>query len=259
MKKLPSLLLLACLAGPLPALAGGNIVFDPSNFSKNTITAAQTIRQTAIQANQLATQTQQYMLQVRNLRQVPVEVINQGINRGYLPVDAVGLMTPADVLKSAGGVYSSYRQTVQEMDAMQNTYAKLDSLWSDISNISTSANVTPERLLEVEARAAAQGRAMADSELERLQESLGQLEHHQQRADLLASQLPQAGGTVELLQTIGAQNHLLSDQVTQLIQVGASAAQAAQQEALLRARERERSAEVARQATERNRKIYDQK
>lgn len=243
-----------CLTGQAQA---AKAVFDSKNFAKNAQSAAEAARQTKLMADELATQTRQYMLQVRDLKQISQGVIERGISRGFLRPDAAGLGTPGEVLKSAGGVYANYQDTMREMDAMEQSYRELDGLWREVERISSGAQMSPEKIMEVEGRAAALGRKQAADELNRLQESLGQLERHQQRADYLASQLPKAGGTVELLQTLGVQNHLVSDQMSQLIQVGVSSAQAAQQEALLRARERERSAEVERQATERNRKIYD--
>ena len=68
------MMVVSLLAAP-PVIAGGGgfgtIVFDPSNFGKNSITAAQTIEQTLKQAQMVANQLQQINMQIRNLANIP--------------------------------------------------------------------------------------------------------------------------------------------------------------------------------------------
>lgn len=256
MKSLKTIFLLAALALASPQASAAKIVFDPQNFAKNTIEAAQSVRQTAIQANQLATQTQQYMLMVRDLQQIDPGVLRAGLERGYLPAGAIAARTPAELIAAAAGVYSSYEQASAEMRAMAGIYGKIDTMMLELQRKAHVERTSIEDLLTKEAEAAAQSRSAAGRELTRLQEGLGQLRRHQARADEIAKALPTASGTVQLLQLVGAQNHLLADQVSQLIQTSTSTAGAAQNEAWLRAVERERSAEIARRAGQHNRATW---
>jgi len=63
-----------------PAFAGGGgfgtIVFDPSNFGKNSITAMQSVEQTLKQAQMIANQLQQINMQIRNIANIPRGIWN---------------------------------------------------------------------------------------------------------------------------------------------------------------------------------------
>jgi len=50
---------------------GGMIVFDPTNFTKNTITALQTTRMVTQQIQSYQTQLQQYQLEIQNIKNFP--------------------------------------------------------------------------------------------------------------------------------------------------------------------------------------------
>ena len=89
MKLIKSLLVLALLAAQ-PALAAGKIVFDPTNFGRNLITAAQSVKQTAQMAAQYQKQVEKWVLQVRDLKQLDPAVVQMAIDRGMLPPEALG-------------------------------------------------------------------------------------------------------------------------------------------------------------------------
>lgn len=236
--------------------ANADTVFDPRNFAKNTVTARETVKQTALQAQQLAKQSQDLALQARNLRQIDGRLITEAIDRGILPADAAGAATGAEVAVAAAGVYSSYAKTVDEMRALYATYDQVNKVMLDLQRLENATGRPLTKLLETDARAAAAGRATASNELTRLQQSLGQLQFHQRRADALAQALPAAGGTVELLQVLGAQNHLVTDQLSQLIQTSVSSAQAAQEAAWQRNGDRERTDAIERAARGHNKKTW---
>ena len=233
-----------------------DIVFDPSNFVKNALTSAETVKQTAIQASQLAKQTQDLALQIRNMQRIDSRLIQQAISRGLLPAEAAGAVSGAEAAAAAAGVYSTYAKTAIEMQDLYAVYTQVDRLMLDLQRLEAADGRPLAKLLEADAKAAAAGRARASSELVRLQQSLGQLKYHQSRADALAQALPAAGGTVELLQVVGAQNHLMSDQLSQLIQTSVSSAQAAQEDTWQRNGDRERSDSIERSARTHNQKTW---
>lgn len=246
--------LIIAIALAFTSAANAQIVFDPSNFGKNTVTATQQVRQTAIQTNTLARETQQYMLMLQNVKQLTPQVINQAVARGLIP--AGQYQSPSQAIGAAEGVYKSYRAASASMDSMLNVYAEFDKVNAEIERISRQSGVSPPRLMQFEADRAAQGKALANSELQRLNDLNGELQYHQKRSDALASAIPSASGALQMLQVVGVQNHLMNDQLTQLIQTTASNAMATQNEAYLKADERKKSAEIAKQAEDRNTKLY---
>lgn len=237
------------------AVAGGKIVFDPSNFGKNTITAVQQVKQTGHQAGILAEEVKQYQAMLQNLKQLDSGVINSGVSRGLLPPGQY--KTPAEAVMAADGVYRSYRDAALSMQNLLKIYKGLDEVNGDLVRISSVSKVPVQKILQHEANQAAAGKAVAGGELQRLNNLNDELQYHQKRADALAREIPAQSGALQMLQLVGTQNHLLSDQLSQVIQTTASNAQAAQNEAYLKAEERQKSAEIARQAEERNTKLYE--
>jgi len=235
-------------------LAAGKIVFDPSNFSKNTVTAAQQVKQTAVQFAIRAEEVKQYQTMLQNLKQIDPKIINQAISRGVLPPGQY--QSPNHAIDAAEGVYRSYKGAGSAMDGLLNVYRQIDEVNKELMRVSNQSKVSPERVLQYEANQAAAGKSVANGELQRLTDLNGELQYHQKRADTLSKEIPAASGALHMLQVIGSQNHLLSDQLSQVIQTTASNAQAAQNEAYLRAKEREKSANIAQQAEERNTKLY---
>lgn len=251
--KIGAVLLTVAIAGN--ALAAGKIVFDPTNFGRNVITAAQSVKQTAQLALQYKNMVERYLLMMRDLKQLDPAVIQMGIDRGMLPPEALG-GTKTDVMKQAAGVYATYGQTASEMAAMSQTLENLQSQSLDLSRMSSQQGKSISDILTAQAAAAGQGRDYAAHELGRLQLTLGQLAQHRKRADALAAQIPQNSGTVEALGTVAAQNHLITDQLSSLLQVSISSAQASQASAVDVQSDRQHSREIARQAEERNRQLW---
>src|SRR3569623_376636 len=73
-------ILMTSLFSMPPVFAGGGgfgtIVFDPSNFGKNYITAMQSVEQTLKQAQMIANQLQQINMQIRNIANIPRGIWN---------------------------------------------------------------------------------------------------------------------------------------------------------------------------------------
>lgn len=232
----------------------GDIVFDPSNFVKNTVTAAQQVKQTALQVSINANEAKQLMLALQNVKNLDPAVIKNAVNRGLLPGGEYKSVTAA--IDAVAGVYRTYKNAGITMDGLLTVYSDIDTVNKELMRISAESKVSPKRILQHEANQAAAGKALANSELQRLNELNGDLQYHQKRADALAKEIPATSGSLQMLQLVGSQNYLMSDQLTQLIQTTTSNAQAAQNEAYLKAEERERSAKIAKQAEERNAKLY---
>lgn len=248
-----------CLAVTLAGNAtAGRIVFDPTNFGRNAITAAQSVKQTAQLAFQYKNMVERYLLMLRDLKQLDPKVIQMGIDRGMIPPEALG-GTKADVMRQAAGVYATYGQTASEMAAMSQTLENLQNQSLDLSRMAGQQGKSIPDILAEQAAAAGQGRNYAARELGRLQTTLGQLAQHQKRADALAAQIPQNSGTVEALGTLSAQSHLVTDQLSSLIQVAVSQATAAQAQAVDTESDRQHSLDVMRRAEERNREVWGTK
>ncbi len=92
----------------LPPSASGMVVFDPSNFTQNTISATQAVLAELQRAQQFLMQTQQYVTQLRNLAKMadPGAII-----RDYAPeVDAA--MKYVATLRTLYGDLNTLRDTV---------------------------------------------------------------------------------------------------------------------------------------------------
>lgn len=195
------------------------IVYDPSNFSKNSVTAVQQVQQTALQASIKATEIQHYLLMVQNLKQLNPAIISQGVSRGLIP--AGNYSSPGQVAAAAQGVYGSYQQIGETMKAFNVSYGGIDTLMKDLDRTSINSHVSPEKILQYDFQHSQAGIQQDTNYYNTLQDLNGQLAQHQKRSDALAASIPAQSGTVELLQTLGAQNTVVQDQMSHLIQVSA--------------------------------------
>ena len=94
----------------LPPSASGIIVFDPSNFTQNTISAIQAVSAELQRAQQFLLQTQQYITQLRNLAKMADP---EAILRDYAPeVDAA--MKYVGTLRTLYGDLKHLRDTVDQ-------------------------------------------------------------------------------------------------------------------------------------------------
>ena len=251
--KLSSILLAMSFAFSANLMA--KTVFDPSNFKKNTITAVQQVKQTAIQLAIKEEEVKQYLAMLENLKTANPAVINDGVSRGILPPsDATATVKQA--ISSAQGVYSSYKAAGTVMDGLIGVYKQFDTVNNALIRLSADSKVPVTKILAYEAEQAAKGRDLANNEFIRLTELNKSLESHQRRADAIAINIPKASGALQMLQLVGVQNHLISDQLSHMVQTTSSSAQASSNEAYLKAAEREKSALIAKQAEERNDKLY---
>lgn len=192
-------------------------VFDPSNFIKNTVTATQQVKQTAQQIAIYGEEVKQYQSMVQNLKQLNPAIIQQGVSRGFIPPG--NYSSPSQVANAAQGVYGSYQQIGTTMNGFNTSYSGINKVMQGLDTTSIASHVSPDKILQYDFQRSQQGVTQDTNYYTQLQNLNGQLAQHQQRADSLAASLPAQNGTVQLLQTLGAQNTVLQDQLTHLIQV----------------------------------------
>lgn len=234
------------------SMASGYIVFDPSNFGKNTITAAQQVKQTAHQAAILAEEIRQYQMMVQDLKQLDPSIVAQGITRGYVPAGAYS--SPEELARAAAGVYNTLTAVQDNMTGYEGTYVGLDELMKEVDRTSIKARVTPEKVLQYDFIRAQKGIQQDKNYYNAIKNLNGQLNEYKRRSDTLASNLPNQNGTVQLLQTIGAQNSVVQDQLTHLIQVTTIAANKSLESSLRSEDKNKEDARIRDQVTEREEK-----
>lgn len=227
---------------------GADVVFDPANFAKNTITAAQQVQQTAKQAAILSEEVKQYQKMVQNLKQISPSVIQQGVTRGYIPPG--NYSTSDQVYQASQGVYGTYQDVNRTMTGMDSTYQGMDLLMKDLDRTSIKSKVAADRILNYDFKRAQKGIEQDKNYYKNLQSLNGQLATHQKRADYLAGELPKQSGTVGMMQLVGTQNVLLQDQMSHLIQVSSMSTEKAVQSSLDQQEKAEREARDRAEAKE---------
>lgn len=242
--KLIAAALVCCMASG-QASAAGKIVFDPTNFGKNLITAAQSVKQTAQMAMQYKTMVDQYMTMLTNVKQLSREDVAIAVARGVLPAAATqaagGAGLPSgQAMEMAKGVYANYDDIYQTMNGMGKSYDDLQKFSTDMSRQSVQTGKGWEDLLALELKRAQAGQTIGKTQYDSLQSTLSQLQNFQARADHLAGTIPKNEGALQMLQTIGAQNHLFSDQLSGLLQATVIQAQVSTERARTDALDRER-------------------
>lgn len=190
--------------------AAGKIVFDPANFSKNAVTAAQQARQTALQTNQLQTQVNQYSTMLRNIQRLPDPALSHAV-LGRVPTSV------EDAQGSALDLIQRYGQASRALVTLANDYTRIDDGVKTLFRVSANSNLDYEKILESEVAMRQLGRNSETQFLD-LFSSIGQdIEHNKTRADQIIQQLPKNDGLMQAVSTINVQNALLSDQLGQLI------------------------------------------
>lgn len=245
MKKKLIAVALVCSLTSGQASAAGKIVFDPTNFGKNLITAAQSVKQTAQMALQYKTMVDQYMTMLTNIKQLSKDDVAIAVARGVLPADANqavggGGMPSAEAMEMAKGVYGNYDDIYQTMNGMGKSYDDLQQLSADMSRQSVQTGKGWEELLALELKRSHAGQTVGKTQYDSLQSTLSQLRNFQTRADRLAGTIPKNEGALQMLQTISAQNHLFSDQLSGLLQATVIQAQVSTERARSDALQQER-------------------
>lgn len=215
--KILAMLLLVNTANSFAA----DIVFDPTNFVRNTVTAAQSIKQTALEAQQLATQIQQYQMLLQSMKALDPSVVGDMISRGILPpgaYDSVG-----DVIGSTNGVYASAQGIMNAMSGMDQIYSQYGQVMGDLERESIATGMPVENVMKYHYNQAKAGRTQGRNQYLELQRLSSNLSMYQERQEGIRKTLMEMGAAptlVQLMHLNAAQNDLVNDQMTHLIQVG---------------------------------------
>lgn len=199
------------------------IVFDPTNFGRNAITAAQTARQTVIQTNQLMTEVRQYQAMLVHLQKLPSQAISERV-LGKLPTDVL------DASKAAVDVYENYRQMSATMKGLHDAYQSISDTYDNATRVGLLSGQSLPDMLAAEVRMRAAGRRSATNYGEVFSNLAADVENYQRRSDGLAKRIPQNSGLMEGLGTLGAQNHIMIDQLSNLVETSNLQAKASAEE-----------------------------
>jgi len=214
----------------MPAVAD-KIVFDPTNFARNTVTAAQSVKTTSELVLQRKTMLDQYLTMLQNVKNLPSSQVSSVVKRGVAQNLITGngySTTDADAAyNEASGVYANYNQLHDTMGSLASAYQSLDAYNTKMNRLSVDSGLTWDTLLASELKAAKAGQVASTQQYQTLQNLTSQIGNFQSRADMLANQIPQNNGALEALSTLSAQNHLLTDQMSGLLQSSIAQAQVA--------------------------------
>lgn len=209
-----------------PVIAGRAVVEVGAQLAKSAVSAAQNQQQTAQLIVSNMHQYNQYLTMLQNLKNLSTSqvasVIKRGVDTGYITNT-----NPQAALNEAMGVYSNYGQLTQTMTDMTGVYGRLSAQTEKIDRLSITSGLSWDQILNTEREAAKKGQIGAAQNYLNLQQLMGQLGNFQQRADSLASRVPLNQGTMEAMGTLSAQNHLITDQLSGLLQANIATAQQA--------------------------------
>lgn len=226
--KLVSKLVMGLLLAATAISSAADIVFDPTNFVKNSITARETIKQTALEAQQLATQINQYKTLVQSMKALDPRIVTDMISRGLIPPGSYD--TIGEVNAAANGVYASTQGILDTMTGMNNVYSQYDQLMKSLEQESVATGTSINQVLQYHYQQAKEGRAQARNqylELNRLSQNVRQYQSRQDGIRKVLTELGAAPTMVQLLHMNSVQNDLANEQMTHLIQLGTIQTEAA--------------------------------
>lgn len=250
--------LLLVMVIPLQASAA-KIVFDPTNFGRNVITAGQSVQQTARMVMQHKTMIDQYATMLRNVKNMsPAQVsilVTRGVSQGIITGTGYPATDANAAYNEAMGVYGTYTQLYGTMRGLGEAYDGLSAYTTRMNRMSAASGLSWDTMLAAELRAAKAGQTASSQQYQSLQNLTSQIGNFQQRADQLATQIPKNQGALEALSTLSAQNHLMTDQMSGLLQASVAQAQIATINQREQAFEREKAVETDTEAERRRKEI----
>ena len=191
---------------------------DPWALVQTTRTQIESSKQTVIQLQQYRNMVENLILQSKNLESINPSIIKNAINRGWLPPEAIALDSGMDIARSAAGVYSTIKSGQDEILKTMKILDGIDKSMLAAEQVAFREKISVNEVLNLQAKAAAEGRLKDYETFNTLKNSLGQLQFHQSRTDQIMKSLPTASGALQALQANGAQMGVVSDQLSQLIQ-----------------------------------------
>ncbi len=191
----------------------GNVVYDPTNHLETAVTAAQAVRQTALQVQAEIQRLQQLAVEVQQWRNLPDSVIQAGLRdwTGQLAVLGQGAAT----LATLGN----------QLQADQQRYA-------DRLRTMAALGLSPDGWLAREAQSAAARQQAAASLFRAEQASVQSLQGAASQLAGLQAQIPASSGVHQSLQTTNQYLDLLVGQTSALLQLTANQAAMSHQQQL---------------------------
>ena len=177
---------------------GGSIVFDPTNFGKNTITAAETIKSNAQQAAAYSMQLQQYQTQLMQLK-------------GMDP----------------GATGSLMQRTIQDIRTANQYRGALDNLYGSVNNVNgmyesrvrdmSTTGLTWDQYMSREQMMSQRTQAGQSTLMSKEVGAMQKASDDYAYAQSLQSQIPQSAGMHESMQMLNMQmNKMLMQQASLL-------------------------------------------
>lgn len=220
--------MIGLLLGVMTSSSMADIVFDPRNFAKNAITSREVIKQTALEAQQLATQINQYKTMLQSMKALNPQVVSEMISRGLIPpgsYDSVG-----EVNAAANGVYASTQGIMDAMSGMNTVYNDYDRIMGELDRESIATGASIDQVLQYHYKQAKEGRAHSRNqylELQRLTQNVKQYQMRQEGIRQVLTELGAAPTMVQLLHMNAVQNDLANEQMTHLIELSTIQAEVA--------------------------------
>lgn len=199
----------ALLLGVSPAGAGGsapgNVVFDPSNFARNTVSATQSVRAELQRAQQILQQAQAYALQLRQYATMAAQL------RSLRPADLAWLVVQSDAdLQRMAGYAQAVRTLYGDLGSLR-TELDRQFLRKERSGLTWEAYVRREQLAG-RLRQAGQEQAFTTA-----RDLMQRVIHSVEQVRTLQERIPASAGTHEAVQLLDAQLGVLVNEQAALM------------------------------------------
>ncbi len=193
------------LGGLFAGGAGGMVVYDPTNHLETAVTAAQSVRQTALQVQAEIQRLQQLAIELQQLRALPEEVVRAGLSDWHAQLD---------VLAQGSRTLATLGQQLQDTQTQAATRLRA------IATLGGS----PADYLAYEVAQGNNRQQMQTGLLQGQLHSLQGLQDSSAALSRLQAQIPASSGVQQSLQTTNQYLDLLVGQSSALLQLTASQA-----------------------------------
>lgn len=196
----------------------GDIVFDPTNFVKNTVSAAESAKQTIKLAAQYKLQIQQYANMVQNVKKLDPRVIAKGVGLGALDENG-NYRSVSDVQRAVNSSYGAYSSLEKNMYKTSTAYDELARIGRNMNAESAATGVPVEDILRRDIANAKAGQVAAAQRYNALKTVNGQLKDYEVRRTQIAAQIPANSGLLESMSTMSQSSLTTNDQLSSLLQI----------------------------------------
>lgn len=202
-------------------------VFDPTNFARNAVTAAESVQATAQRASAYVAQLQQYQTMLTNLKQLPQEALGLAtsqLNAGQFEVvKNIGdfsklrdIQSIANEAQSVAGSIGNAQMSLASLNRLQQSMGGLNQSYSQRFEEARRMSLTWDQYA---AREDLQIQSRVATAATRAQEDINRINNVQKDYEFaqdMATRIPQAEG---VQQSMGIMNTQMNRVVTQLAQL----------------------------------------